>query len=66
VEQKAVLLQLSPEDVKASELAGDKIEAMLTTAPGNGPAIGGLKVVTAHGWFAARSRRLLCSATRRL
>ena len=54
VEQKAVLLKLSPEDVKASELAGDPIEAMLTTAPGNGAAIGGLKVVTAHGWFAAR------------
>jgi phosphoglucomutase len=53
-EQKAVLLKLSPEDVKASELAGDPIEAMLTTAPGNGAAIGGLKVVTAQGWFAAR------------
>jgi phosphoglucomutase len=53
-EQKAVLLKLSPEDVKASELAGDPIEAMLTAAPGNGAAIGGLKVVTAHGWFAAR------------
>lgn len=53
-EQKAVLLKLSPGDVKASELAGDPIQAMLTTAPGNGAAIGGLKVVTAHGWFAAR------------
>jgi phosphoglucomutase len=53
-EQKAVLLKLSPEDVKASELAGDPIQAMLTTAPGNGAPIGGLKVVTAHGWFAAR------------
>jgi len=53
-EQKAVLLKLSPEDVKASELAGDPIQAMLTTAPGNGAAIGGLKVVTAQGWFAAR------------
>jgi phosphoglucomutase len=52
--QKAVLLGLSPKDVGASELAGDPIEAMLTTAPGNGAAIGGLKVVTAHGWFAAR------------
>ena len=38
----------------ASELAGDPIEALLTTAPGNGAPIGGLKVVTAHGWFAAR------------
>jgi phosphoglucomutase len=53
-EQKAVLLKLSPGDIKASELAGDPIQAMLTTAPGNGAAIGGLKVVTAHGWFAAR------------
>jgi phosphoglucomutase len=53
-EQKALLAKLSPGDVKASKLAGDPIQAMLTTAPGNGAAIGGLKVVTAHGWFAAR------------
>ena len=53
-EQKALLAKLSPGDVKASELAGDPIQAMLTTAPGNGAAIGGLKVVTAQGWFAAR------------
>ena len=53
-EEKAVLLDLSPGDVSASELAGDRIEALLTTAPGNGALIGGLKVVTAHGWFAAR------------
>ena len=53
-EQKALLLKLSPKDVKASELAGEPIEAMLTTAPGNGAPIGGLKVITAHGWFAAR------------
>ena len=52
--QKAVLQRLSPEQVKASELAGEKIQAMLTTAPGNGGAIGGLKVITASGWFAAR------------
>jgi phosphoglucomutase len=52
--QKAVLAKLSPSDVKATELAGDKITAMLTTAPGNGAAIGGLKVETARGWFAAR------------
>jgi phosphoglucomutase len=38
----------------AAELAGEKIEAALTTAPGNGAPIGGLKVVTANGWFAAR------------
>jgi phosphoglucomutase len=52
--EKAVLLKLSPEAVEASELAGDPIEAMLTKAPGNGAAIGGLKVVTSEGWFAAR------------
>jgi phosphoglucomutase len=53
-EQKAILLKLSPADIKASELAGEPIQAMLTTAPGNGAALGGLKVVTAQGWFAAR------------
>ena len=53
-EQKAVLLKLSPKDVKAAELAGEPIQAMLTATPGNGAAIGGLKVVTAQGWFAAR------------
>jgi phosphoglucomutase len=52
--QKAILLKLAPENVKASELAGEPIQAMLTTAPGNGAAIGGLKIVTANGWFAAR------------
>jgi phosphoglucomutase len=53
-EQKAVLERLAPEQVRATELAGEKIEAMLTRAPGNGSPIGGLKVVAAHGWFAAR------------
>jgi phosphoglucomutase len=53
-EQKAKLSKLSPDQVKARELAGDPITAMLTTAPGNGAPIGGLKVVTARGWFAAR------------
>ena len=52
--QKAILSKLSPDQVHATELAGDKIVAMLTTAPGNGAAIGGLKVVTGQGWFAAR------------
>ena len=52
--QKAVLQKLSPQVIDARELAGDPIESMLTTAPGNGAAIGGLKVVTAQGWFAAR------------
>ena len=53
-DEKEMLLNLSAEDVTASELAGDPIQALLTTAPGNGAAIGGLKVITAHGWFAAR------------
>jgi phosphoglucomutase len=53
-EQKARLGALSPEQVSATELAGDPITAVLTRAPGNGAAIGGLKVTTDHGWFAAR------------
>ena len=53
-EQKAKLLKLSPSDVKESELADEPIVQKLTTAPGNGAAIGGLKVVTKSGWFAAR------------
>ena len=53
-EQKAILLKLSPADLHATDLAGEKIEAALTTAPGNGAPIGGLKVVTKNGWFAAR------------
>ncbi|WBA80461.1 phosphoglucomutase (alpha-D-glucose-1,6-bisphosphate-dependent) [Endozoicomonas sp. GU-1] len=52
--QKKVLAALSPEQVKAEKLAGDPIIARLTHAPGNGAAIGGLKVVTERGWFAAR------------
>jgi phosphoglucomutase len=53
-EQKALLAKLSPEQVRARELAGDPIETMLTTAPGNGAPLGGLKVITKRGWFAAR------------
>ncbi len=53
-EQKARLLKLSPEVVKESSLAGEPITAKLTRAPGNNAAIGGLKVVAASGWFAAR------------
>jgi phosphoglucomutase len=53
-EQKAKLGKLSPESVKESTLAGEPITAKLTRAPGNDAAIGGLKVVTASGWFAAR------------
>ncbi|MHA3681165.1 phosphoglucomutase (alpha-D-glucose-1,6-bisphosphate-dependent) [Yersinia enterocolitica] len=52
--QKNALSKLSPEMVKASTLAGDAITARLTTAPGNGASIGGLKVMTENGWFAAR------------
>ncbi|HKA55490.1 MAG TPA: phosphoglucomutase (alpha-D-glucose-1,6-bisphosphate-dependent) [Candidatus Binatia bacterium] len=52
--QKAVLQRLSPQGIQASALAGEKIHAVLTTAPGNGSAIGGLKVVAENGWFAAR------------
>lgn len=53
-QQKAILSKLSPDQVNATELAGDKIVTMMTTAPGNGASIGGLKVVTDYGWFAAR------------
>ena len=53
-EERAALAQLRPEDVTATELAGEPITAKLTTAPGNGAPIGGLKVVTESGWFAAR------------
>ncbi|MFV8382011.1 alpha-D-glucose phosphate-specific phosphoglucomutase [Corynebacterium hindlerae] len=53
-EQKAVLKKLSPEQVTATELAGEPIVAKMTEAPGNGAAIGGLKVTTENAWFAAR------------
>jgi len=53
-EQKAILKKLSPEQVTADTLAGEAITAKLTTAPGNGAAIGGLKVTTENAWFAAR------------
>jgi phosphoglucomutase len=53
-EEKAVLARLSPEQVSATTLAGETITATLTAAPGNGAPIGGLKVCTQSGWFAAR------------
>jgi len=53
-EQKALLGKLSPDQVAAAELAGEKITAKLTTAPGNGAPLGGLKVISESGWFAAR------------
>jgi phosphoglucomutase len=52
--EKAILKALSPEQVTATELAGEPIQEKLTRAPGNNAAIGGLKVVTENGWFAAR------------
>ena len=53
-EQRARLGKLSPKDIPASELGGEKIDAVLTTAPGDGNAIGGIKVAAQSGWFAAR------------
>ncbi|MGA2982120.1 MAG: hypothetical protein ABSD76_21195 [Terriglobales bacterium] len=53
-EQKAALEELSPEAIRESSLAGEPIIAKLTRAPGNSAPIGGLKVVAASGWFAAR------------
>ena len=53
-EQKKMLAQLSPQQVTSAQLAGEKIESILTEAPGNGARIGGLKVSAASGWFAAR------------
>ena len=53
-EQKAKLSKLDASAVSATELAGEPITATLTSAPGNGAALGGLKVATANGWFAAR------------
>jgi phosphoglucomutase len=53
-DQKALLAKLSPQQMKLTDLAGEPIQAVLTRAPGNGAAIGGLKVVTKTGWFAAR------------
>jgi phosphoglucomutase len=53
-ERKEKLLALAPEDITATELAGEPVERVLTRAPGNAAAIGGVKVVAEHGWFAAR------------
>ena len=54
LEQKRLLLELSPARIDAKELAGETIHAILTAAPGNGESIGGLKVITDDGWFAVR------------
>ncbi|HEY5075172.1 MAG TPA: hypothetical protein VII34_10800, partial [Pyrinomonadaceae bacterium] len=53
-EQKELLAKLSAEQVKLTELAGEKIQTVLTNAPGNGATIGGLKAIAENGWFAAR------------
>jgi phosphoglucomutase len=53
-ELKAALLALAPDSLPAKELAGEKIESVLTKAPGNGAALGGIKVASKNGWFAAR------------
>jgi phosphoglucomutase len=53
-EQKAALERLSPADVRVTEVAGEKVEQILSNAPGNGKPIGGIKVIAKNGWFAAR------------
>ncbi|MFA5655051.1 MAG: phosphoglucomutase, alpha-D-glucose phosphate-specific, partial [Desulfomonilia bacterium] len=53
-EQKALLKKLSPEMISARELAGEKITARITEAPGNQAPLGGIKIMTENGWFAAR------------
>ena len=53
-EQRAALEKLSPADIHATEVAGEQIEQILTTAPGDGNSIGGIKVIAKDGWFAAR------------
>ncbi len=53
-EQKAILARLSPDRLRAKELAGEPITSVLTTAPGDGQPIGGIKVIAGGGWFAAR------------
>jgi phosphoglucomutase len=53
-EQKAALERLAPSDIHATEVAGEQIQQILTTAPGDGKPIGGIKVIASSGWFAAR------------
>ena len=53
-EQKKMLSTLSPQQVRSTDLAGEKIQSILSHAPGNGAPIGGLKVIAENGWFAAR------------
>jgi phosphoglucomutase len=51
---KAALQHLTPQAIRSNDLAGERIESVITAAPGNGAPLGGVKVVSAHGWFAAR------------
>jgi phosphoglucomutase len=53
-EQRSLLERISPDQMQVTELAGEKVQAILTKAPGNGAPIGGVKVIAEHGWFAAR------------
>ena len=53
-EQKKRLAELSPQEIRITEIGGEKIDCVLDKAPGNGAPIGGIKVITASGWFAAR------------
>ena len=53
-EQKAALEKLSPADIRVTEIAGEKVQQILTAAPGDGNPIGGIKVIAKNGWFAAR------------
>jgi len=53
-ERKAAFKTLTPEQFTATELAGEKIESKINAAPGNGAPLGGIKIATANGWFAAR------------
>jgi phosphoglucomutase len=53
-EQKQKLTRLSPQQIPSAELAGERIQSILTQAPGNGARIGGVKVISRNGWFAAR------------
>ena len=53
-EQKAALEKLAPADIRVNEIAGEKVEQILTAAPGDGQSIGGIKVIAKNGWFAAR------------
>jgi phosphoglucomutase len=53
-EQKATLARLAPDDLAMRELGGDPVTSVITAAPGDGKPIGGVKVITEHGWFAAR------------